>query len=59
MSSTKFEVPFGRGTTPARVAEAVDRAMHRDRDRPAPVSTAKREAFFARIAEDRKRAEAG
>ena len=49
---------FGPGTTPRRVAEAVDRAKDRDRDRPA-VSTAQREAFFAGITEDRKRAEAG
>jgi hypothetical protein len=51
---------FGPGTTPDRVAEAIREARedreHRPRPRP---STSEREAFFGRIAEDIKRAEAG
>lgn len=49
----------GRGTTPQRVAEAVERAQAEARDRPrrpAPSTTA-RERFFKAIAEDIKRAE--
>lgn len=52
---------FGPGTTPERVAEAVEQAKERRRDesrRPAP-TTEQRERFFARIAEEIKRAEAG
>ena len=50
---------FGPGTTPERVAEAIERAQaERDRSKPAP-STSRREAFFAKLAEERKRAEAG
>lgn len=52
------EIYYGPGTTPERVVEAVDREARRDKPRrPAP-STAEREQFFARIAEDIKRAEA-
>lgn len=49
----------GRGTTPAKVAEAVERAHAEARDRPrAPApSTTERERFFQAIAETRKRAE--
>jgi hypothetical protein len=50
---------FGRGTTPEKVAEAIERARdERDRGRPAP-STAKREEFFRRMAEEIKRAKGG
>jgi hypothetical protein len=49
---------FGGGTTPERVREALERATERKRDTNPP-STAQREAFFAKIAEERKRAEAG
>lgn len=52
---------FGPGTTPEKVAETVERAKQQRRDegrRSAP-STQDRERFFARIAEDIKRAEAG
>ena len=50
---------FGRGTTPEKVAEAIERAQ-RNRDRTkAPPSSAEREAFFKRIADERKRAEGG
>lgn len=55
------DIYFGPGTTPERVAEAVERAKEERRDagrRPAP-STSKREEFFGRLAEERKRAEAG
>lgn len=53
------EIHYGRGTTPERVAREIERAQQgRDRERPG-VSTAKREEFFRRIAEERKRAEAG
>jgi hypothetical protein len=49
---------FGPGTTPERVAEAIDRAKsERNRNRPS-VSTSQRERFFQRMAEERKRAEA-
>jgi hypothetical protein len=49
---------FGPGSTPERVAEAIERAKsERNRDRPA-TSTSQRERFFQRIAEERKRAEA-
>jgi len=49
---------FGPGTTPERVARAIEREAHRDDkpSRPRP-TTAERERFFARIAEDIKRAE--
>ena len=50
---------FGPGTTPERVAEAFERATkERERSKSEP-STSKREAFFAKLAEERKRAEAG
>ena len=52
---------FGPGTTPERVAEAIERAQ-KDRDhRPSKrrATTSEREAFFGRIAEERKRAEGG
>lgn len=53
------ETYFGPGTTPDPVRRAIERAKQdRDRDRP-PVSTERREAFFRRIAEERKRAEGG
>ena len=49
---------FGPGTTPERVAEAVDRAQRdRDRDRPR-ATTSERERFFGRLAEEKRRAEA-
>lgn len=50
---------FGPGTTPERVAEAIERAQESRDRRRRPVSTSEREAFFAAIAEDVKRAEAG
>lgn len=47
---------FGRGTTPERVAEAIEQAKaERPRDRPRP-STTERERFFERIADEIKRA---
>lgn len=52
------DIYFGPGTTPERVADAVQRAAAEQRDRPrrpAP-STAEREQFFKRIAEEIKRA---
>lgn len=52
------EIYFGPGTTPERVAEAVERAKEERRDagrRPAP-STSQRERFFKALAEDIKRA---
>lgn len=51
---------FGPGTTPRKVAEAVERAKEQRREesgRPRP-TTRDRERFFAKIAEDIKRAEA-
>jgi hypothetical protein len=48
-----------RGTTPEKVAEAIDKAQReRSRDKP-PTSTADRERFFAGLAELRKQAESG
>lgn len=53
------EVVWTRGTTPEKVAEAIERAQHdRERSRPA-ATTAERDAFFAHLAEERKRAEGG
>jgi hypothetical protein len=52
---------FGPGTTPERVAEAVERAQReREGERSkAKVSTRLRDEFFQRMADERKRAEAG
>jgi hypothetical protein len=52
------DVYFGRGSTPERVAEAMDKAQReRSRARPAATTT-ERETFFRRLAEEVKRAEA-
>ena len=56
MSSESY---FGKGTTPERVAEAIERARdERDRDRPRP-TTEQRDRFFARLAEIKRQAEGG
>jgi acyl-CoA reductase-like NAD-dependent aldehyde dehydrogenase len=50
---------FGRGTTPERVAEAIERATKERKPTKAAPTTAERERFFAKIADERKRAEGG
>lgn len=51
------EIYYGPGTTPRKVAEAVERAKEarRDEGRRAP-STSERERFFQQVAELGKRA---
>lgn len=48
---------FGTGTTPPKVRDAIERAVEeRQSQRGRRVSTAQREAFFKRMAEEVKRA---
>lgn len=54
------DIYFGPGTTPKRVVEAVEAAKEAAETQRRPkASTAETERFFARIAEDLKRAGAG
>ena len=53
------QVYFGPGTTPERVAEAIDKAQRAEKDRKPRATTSERERFFSHVAEERKRAEAG
>jgi hypothetical protein len=48
---------FGPGTTPERVAEAIEKAQEsRDRSGKRRPTTSEREAFFSKMAEEVKRA---
>lgn len=53
------ETYFGPGTTPERVARAMEEAQHADKPSRRRPTTSEREAFFAKLAETKKRAEAG